>query len=220
MGNLFLCTLPFLLAGPLVTAQVAPSTAAVAAPPVALPAPSRSGGMALNEALAHRRSIRSFQPVRLTPQEVSEPWWAAQGVTDDKGHRTAPSAHAEYFLHLYLARPKASSNTSPLPTLCKRSQTSIFAPHSPRSQPCRLRQPSFSLPGEYDRAAKLADRETALRLVNLEAGHTAQNLLLEATALDLGAVPVGGIDAKQTARAASLPPAITPIYLVPIGHPK
>ncbi len=220
MGNLFLCTLPFLLAGPLVTAQVAPSTAAVAAPPVALPAPSRSGGMALNEALAHRRSIRSFQPVRLTPQEVSQLLWAAQGVTDDKGHRTAPSAHAEYFLHLYLARPEGFFEYIPAAhALQKISDKYLRATLS--SQPTVQAAPAvFLIAGEYDRAAKLADRETALRLVNLEAGHTAQNLLLEATALDLGAVPVGGIDAKQTARAASLPPAITPIYLVPVGHPK
>ena len=47
-----------------------------------------------------------------------------------------------------------------------------------------------------------------------------QYLLLEATALNLAAVPVGGIDPKQTAQAASLPVGITPIYLIPVGHAK
>jgi SagB-type dehydrogenase family enzyme len=220
MRKLFFCTLPLVLSGSLVVAQPAPSTALAAAPPVALPAPARSGGMALNDALAHRRSVRSFQPVRLTLQEVSQLLWAAQGVTDDKGHRTAPSAHAQYFLHLYLAQPEGFYEYLPTAhALRKLSDKDLRAALS--SQPTVQAAPAvFLIAGEYDRATKLADRETALRLVNLEAGHTAQNLLLEATALDLGAVPVGGIDANQTARAASLPATITPIYLVPVGHPK
>jgi SagB-type dehydrogenase family enzyme len=34
--------------------------------------------------------------------EVGQLCWAAQGVTDAKGHRTAPSAHATYPLRLYV----------------------------------------------------------------------------------------------------------------------
>jgi len=78
----------------------------------------------------------------------------------------------------------------------------------------------FLIAGEYERAAKTTQKEVAHKLVNLEAGHAAQNLLLQATALKLGAVSVGGVDAKQTAAAAALPAEITPIYLLPVGHPK
>ena len=48
--------------------------------------------MALTEALAHRRSARTFTAKPMTQAEISQLLWAAQGVTDDKGHRTAPSA--------------------------------------------------------------------------------------------------------------------------------
>ena len=176
--------------------------------------------MTLNDALAHRRSVRSFQPARLTPQEVSQLLWAAQGVTDDKGHRTAPSAHAQYFLHLYLAQPDGFFEyLAAAHALQKLSDKDLRAALS--SQATVQGAPAvFLIAGEYDRAGKLADRETALRLVNLEAGHAAQNLLLEATARNLAAVPVGGIDPKQTAQAASLPAAIAPIYLVPVGRAK
>ncbi len=116
--------------------------------------------------------------------------------------------------------PTASSNTFLPRTLFTSFRTRIFAPRFLRKQPYKSAPVVFLIAGEYDRASKGTDRETGLRLVNLEAGHAAQNLLLEATALNLGAVPVGGVDPKQAAQAASLPAAITPIYLVPVGHPR
>jgi SagB-type dehydrogenase family enzyme len=176
--------------------------------------------MSLNEALAHRRSIRSFQPAKLTMQELSQLLWAAQGITDDKGHRTAPSAHAQYFLHLYLAEPEGFFEyVASAHALQKLSDKNLRGTLSSQ-ETVKAAPVVFLIAGEYDRASKAAGHETGLRLVDLEAGHAAQNLLLEATALNLGAVPVGGIDPKQTAQAASLPAGITPIYLVPVGHVK
>jgi SagB-type dehydrogenase family enzyme len=176
--------------------------------------------MSLNDALAHRRSIRSFQSAKLTLPELSQLLWAAQGVTDDKGHRTAPSAHAQYYLHLYLAQPDGFFEYLPAAhALRQLSDKDLRAALSSQAT-VQAAPVVFLIAGEYDRASKGTDRETGLRLVNLEAGHAAQNLLLEATALNLGAVPVGGVDPKQAAQAASLPAGITPIYLVPVGHPK
>lgn len=219
MRKLFLCTLLTLAVSvvPLLSCQQA------AAPPAArigLPAPVRSGGMTLNDALAQRRSVRSFQSLKLTAAEISQLLWAAQGVTDDKGHRTAPSANAKYYLHLYLAQPEGFFEYLPAAhALQKLSEKDLRAALSSQAT-VQAAPVVFLIAGEYERASKGADRETGLRLVNLEAGHAAQNLLLEATALNLGAVPVGGIDPKQTAQAAALPAGITPIYLVPVGHPK
>ena len=56
-------------------------------------------------------------------------------------------------------------------------------------------------------------------LVNREAGHAAQNILLQATALGLAAVPVGGFDPTAVARLLALPPGQTVLYLLPIGEP-
>lgn len=217
MCNRLLWTSIFLLCAQFLTAQLAPTAANSR---IALPAPARSGGMSLNDALATRRSIRSFQTVQLTTPEISQLLWAAQGITDDTGRRTAPSAHAQYFLHLYVALPDGFFEYIPAGhALQKLSGKDVRATLSTQ-ETVKAAPAVFLVAGEYDRAGKLADRETALRLVNLEAGHATQNLLLEATALHLAATPVGGIEPKQTARAASLPAAITPIYLVPVGHAK
>jgi len=219
MHNSIFCTLLFsiLLSAPLISAQ---STTNPPDAKIALPAPKHTGGISLNEALATRRSVRSFQPTKLTMQEISQLLWAAQGVTDDKGHRTAPSARAQYFLHLYVAQADGFFEYIPTANALQKLSDKDLRP-TLSSQPTVHAAPAvFLVAGEYDRASKLAERETAQRLVNLEAGHATQNLLLEATSLNLGAVPVGGIDPKQAAEAASLPAAIVPIYLVPVGHTK
>jgi SagB-type dehydrogenase family enzyme len=216
MRNFLICTF-LLIAAPLIWAQPAPAPTASR---IELPAPQRSGGISLNDALNHRRSARTFLPTRLTLPEISQLLWAAQGITGEHGARTAPSAHAGYFLRVYLAQPDGFFEYLPAAhALQKLSDKDLRAALS--AQPSVKNAPAvFLIAGEYDRAAKLGDRETALRLVNLEAGHATQNLLLEVTAMNLGAVSVGGIDPKQTAQAASLPAAITPIYLVPVGHVK
>lgn len=223
MRNLFLCILLF--SATVLSAQTpaAPSSLTVqtAAPAsIALPAPTRSGGMSLNEALATRRSIRSYTSAQLTMEEISQLLWSAQGITSDKGQRTAPSAHAQYFLRVYVARPEGFFEYLPVShSLQQLSSKDIRAALSTQDV-VKSAPVVFIIAGEYARAAKITEHEVSQRLVNLEAGHAAQNMLLQATALKLGAVSVGGVDAKQTAQAAALPDGIGPIYLIPVGHPK
>jgi nitroreductase len=57
------------------------------------------------------------------------------------------------------------------------------------------------------------------RYVHLEAGHAAQNLLLQAVALGLGAVPIGAFDDDRLSRALGLPADHRPLYLIPVGRP-
>ena len=58
--------------------------------------------MALEAALAARHTVREFQPVPLTPDEIGQLLWAAQGVTHDGGKRTAPSASGLNALETYV----------------------------------------------------------------------------------------------------------------------
>ena len=61
--------------------------------------------------------------------------------------------------------------------------------------------------------------DRADRYICLEAGHVAQNLLLEAVPLGLAGVPVGSFDDRSVAQAVGLPAEEVPVYLVPIGYP-
>ena len=220
MRRLFLLFLVVLFS--FVPAVVAQSGAAAATDVVSLPAPATSGGMALTEALHNRRSVRSYTNVALTQQEISQLLWAAQGVTDAKGHRTAPSPMGKYFLTIYVATADGLFQYIPDGHKMKKpSGTDLRAKLS--QQPSVAAAPAvFIITGDYARAKTSlnAPADIAPRFVDLEAGHATQNLLLQATAIQLAGVSAGGIDPAQVAQAASLPEASRPIYLVPVGHPK
>jgi hypothetical protein len=60
---------------------------------VALPTPKTTGPLPLETAIYRRRSQRDFAPGALTPTELSQLAWAAQGITDkERGLRASPSA--------------------------------------------------------------------------------------------------------------------------------
>jgi nitroreductase len=51
----------------------------------------------------------------------------------------------------------------------------------------------------------------------MEAGHSAQNVYLQTTALDLGTVTVGAFDDEKVKEILGLPENVFPLYLMPIG---
>ncbi|MFW5687838.1 MAG: SagB/ThcOx family dehydrogenase, partial [Bacteroidota bacterium] len=69
---------------------------------IKLPEASKTGGMSLTEALMLRRSIRSYNNEPLSVAEVSQLLWSAQGITNERGFRTAPSAGATFPLEMYV----------------------------------------------------------------------------------------------------------------------
>jgi SagB-type dehydrogenase family enzyme len=58
----------------------------------------------------------------------------------------------------------------------------------------------------------------AERYCFMEAGHIGQNILLQATALQLDGVPVGAFEDEEVAQVLELPANHRPLYLLPIGH--
>ena len=66
-----------------------------------LPAPQRTGGMPLMDALAKRATARAFDPRDLPPQQLSDLLWAAWGINRPDGRRTAPSAHNNQEIDVY-----------------------------------------------------------------------------------------------------------------------
>jgi nitroreductase len=44
--------------------------------------------------------------------------------------------------------------------------------------------------------------------------------LLQAVALNLGAVPIGAFEDNQVQQVLALPSDQQPLYLIPVGHPK
>jgi len=58
------------------------------------------------------------------------------------------------------------------------------------------------------------------RYVHMEAGHAAQNILLQAVSLNLGAVPIGAFEDNRVQTVLGLPADHEPLYLIPVGYPR
>jgi nitroreductase len=73
-------------------------------PEIALPAPDKTGGLPLMEAIARRRSYHAFAAgTELPLPMLSNLLWAAWGVNRPDGMRTAPSAINDQEIDLYVA---------------------------------------------------------------------------------------------------------------------
>ena len=59
--------------------------------------------------------------------------------------------------------------------------------------------------------------DSGIRYVHMEAGHAAENLCLQATALELGAVTVGAFYDEQVSSLLKLPQGEEPLYIIPAG---
>lgn len=187
-----------------------------------LPPPAIAGGGSLVDALAQRRSIREYQQLPLDITEISQLLWAAQGVTSTAGQRTAPSAGALYPLELYLITQDGQYHYDPNHhqlVVLGRDDVRADLSRAALSQETVERAPAiFVLTAVYSRTEQKYG-ERADRYVKLEAGHAAQNLLLQAVSLGLGAVPIGAFHDDEVREVLDLPNDHQPLYLIPVGHP-
>lgn len=189
---------------------------------IALPAPATRGGMALSEALARRRSGRDFTDTALSPDQVAQLCWAAQGITDtDQKLRSAPSAGALFPLAVFLVDQAGVYEYEPeqhalRQVLAGDVRANLQA--AALDQPCVGQAPVCLVIAMEVRRSAIKYGNRAERYCLLEAGHVAQNVLLQATAMGLAGVPVGAFDDRQVAALLHLPPNVNPVYLLPLGH--
>lgn len=189
----------------------------------ALPSPAVTGDQSLEQALARRRSVREFTDQPLTTTDLGQLLWAAQGITNERGLRTAPSAGALYPLELYVTTAEGVFHYIPsehrLLVVSQTDARTRLCQAALRQEAVRRAPAVFIVTAVYARTAAKYGQERTPRYVHLEAGHAAQNLLLQATALGLGAVPIGAFHDDQVQEALGLPADQEPLYLIPVGHP-
>lgn len=188
---------------------------------IALPQPDLAGDLTLTAALAGRHSVREFEELAPTESQVGQLLWAAQGTTRSWGGRTAPSAGALYPLDVYAVT--SGTLWHYLPEGHRAEQWDAPATLADELREAALGQTAVSaaplllvITGTTRRTSgKYGAR--ASRYVTLEAGHCAENVLLEAVALGLGAVSIGSFSDEAVRRRLGLPDEVTPYYLMPVG---
>lgn len=199
---------------------------------VGLPAPRAEVAAPLGGVIRGRRSVREFSREPVSFEQAAQLLTLACGVTLDgvPPHRAAPSAGALFGVESYLLAfgvdglEKALYHFAPL------------SEHLEYVHPLRGAEQLWPLLASelhgispavaIALSARLARvqakyRERAYRFLHLEAGHIAQNLLLVAAALGLGAVPVGGfVDDEMDSLLGLDGEDEISLYLILIGVPS
>lgn len=196
---------------------------------VRLPEPETTGAHPLEALLRQRRCVRAYREAALVQAELGQLLWAAQGITDRQGLRTAPSAGALYPLEIYIAAGRIDG---------LRAGLYHYRPAGHRLE----RLLDRDLRGAIARAALGQDwigeaaavviftavaartahkyGRRAGRYVHIEVGHAAQNLFLQAQALGLATVVVGAFHDDELAGLLGLPRAVEPLLLMPVGQAR
>ena len=189
-----------------------------------LPAPRTDGDLALEATLARRRTIRELAPDPLSDDEIGQLLWAAQGVTHDEVRRTAPSASSLFPLEVYAVTAVGVAHYRPEQHALEPVSGADVRPAlraATGDQPFVAGAPLIVvISGVSARLAPRHGPERATRYAAFEAGHAGQNLLLQAVALGLGAVPIGSFNDAEVSVLLDLPEGEEPLYLFAIGRPR
>ena len=191
-----------------------------------LPTPKLDSEKSLEQCLFERRSIREYADLPLSLEDVSQLLWAGQGITSDWGGRTAPSAGALYPLEVYLVVGNVD-----------RLEAGVYRYKPEGHELVRLRDGDIRkelaeaalsqawveegainiiIAAVYERTTvKYGERGETY--VHMEAGHAAQNIYLQATALNLGTVTIGAFYDNQIKKVLHMADGETPLYIMPIG---
>ena len=193
---------------------------------IKLSEPRYVSNTSVEEALSRRRSIRSYEDGPLTLRDLSQLLWAAQGVTDPRGFRTAPSAGALYPLEVYVA----AGNVTNLPNGIYKykpyeHQLVRIAEGDKRIELSRaaLGQSSIREGAAVIVFSAVYERTTVkygkrgIRYVHIEVGHAAQNVYLQAVSSNLGTVIVGAFYDDEVKKIMGMRENEEPLCLMPAG---
>jgi SagB-type dehydrogenase family enzyme len=202
---------------------------------VALPKDDLPNSFRLDQAVAARRSAFEFAEGPLTLAQIAKCLRFAAGVTGivhtPAGAtvylHAAPSGGALYPVETYLVAAKLTGLESGLYHFCPVDdclevvqQAELIGKFSAAAFTPQLANAAaiFILTG-VSLKSRLKYGERGYRFMLLEAGHIAQNILLTAAALELGAVPVGGFVDDEMDRLLGIDGLDeVSLYLVGIGR--
>lgn len=200
-----------------------------------LPIPETDSDTSVEKALASRRSHRSFLDKAITVEQLSQILWAAYGVTEPDlsdpvlrgGLRTAPSAGAMYPLEIYAIVGNVEAIEPGVYRYISGEHKIVRTVDRDIREELREAALGQSMIGQapalvfysavYERTTeRYGDRGRSYVLIEL--GHSAQNVYLQAEALQLGTCASGAFTDGNVKKILDLPADEEPLYIMPIGY--
>lgn len=193
---------------------------------IEIPLPRKDSEFSLERAFLERRSVRQLSDDAITLSQLSQLLWSAQGVTDPRGFRTAPSAGALYPLEVYVVVGhvnglsvglyKYQSQAHNLMRMASDDRRNQIG-HTAGDQDWVGSNAVLIVFSSVDSRTTKKYGRRGIRYIHIEVGHAAQNVLLQAQALGLGSAVVGAFDDDSVEEILGLPKNERALYLIAIG---
>lgn len=197
---------------------------------IALPPPDHTTGTSLDYALEHRRSSRAYLNDSISLENLSLLLWSAQGITDPStGKRTAPSAMRTYPLTLFVAVTNVTGVSPGMYAYAP--DTHSLVPYGDAAGKDRVlqalgQQQVFAAPVTIIMSGnstvyreRMSSSDDVTRHLSLEAGHSAQNILLMETSRGMAGVPFTGFNATAVDEQLGLSGNNHVIYALTAAYP-
>jgi len=195
-------------------------TGTVLAQNLDLPAPQKSGGMPLMDALAKRATARAFNPAReLSSQQLANLLWACDGISRPDGKRTAPSAMNRQETDIYvLLKSGVYVYNAPSNRLDQVSPEDMRALGGTQAF---VKDAPVTLVFVAD-LAKMGDgsKEGKMNTANVDVGYISQNAYLYCASEGLATGARGSVDRAALGPKLKLRPDQAIILAQSIGYPK
>lgn len=199
-----------------------------------LPKPSFKSNVSVEEAILNRRSVRHHVDTPIDIQDVSQLLWAAYGITKPNitykslrgGYKTVPSAGALYPLELYICcgnvtglddgiywyRPEGHK----LIRVITGDQRKALCAATVGQRHFKNAAATIIIAADFKRTESKYGKRGTSRYVFMEAGHSAQNIYLQATTLNIGVCVVGAFNDSRVKNLIKMKEE-NPLYLIPLG---
>jgi SagB-type dehydrogenase family enzyme len=183
-----------------------------------LPAPQKTGGMPLMEALAKRATVRSFDTTDISMQQLSNLLWASFGVNRPDGRRTAPSANNKQEIDIYVLLKNGAYVYD-----AQKNKLDLVSSQDLRSQASDQR--FADAPVQLIFVADLTKRggnseEEKLRMANIDCGYISQNTYLYCTSEGLATGARATVSRDALIPKLKLSPEQRILLAHSVGRPK
>lgn len=189
---------------------------------IRLPPPVKDR-MALGEALLSRRTDRDFSSEPLSPQELSDLLWAANGYNrPEEKKRTAPTAINRQEIDIYVCRADGAylwkSGENSLVKVCDADLRGLTGRMKAGADNFALKAPvALVYVIDYERQGMQARPDDAKKYASVDCGFVGQNVYLHCAAAGLKTVFLGSLSSGEIAAALKLQPTSTPLFAQTVG---
>ena len=201
-----------------------------------LPSPLTDGAVSVEQALQNRRSQRNYVDQAISAEQLGQLLWSAYGLTKPMpdrpalrgGLRTAASAGALYPFEIYVAVGNVKGIEAGLYKYISEEHKIVrLIDKDIREELCAAAlgqkmvqeaPATIAYSAIYERMTKKYGDRGRERYVCMDLGHSAQNVYLQAEAMNLGTCAIGAFIDEKMAEVLQLRAEEEPLYLMPIGY--